>query len=358
MKILFLGSALSNHTLRWVNALSEKGHDVQLVCRKDQYARSENITINSNVKVHYLKYGGGMGYYLNAGELRKVYREFKPDVVNAHYATGYGTLARVANVHPLIISFWGSDIYEYPEKNRINWMLLRRNLLCADAIASTSHAMANKIKEVYPGLEKPITVTPFGVNTDLFKPSCEEKPDRPIIGIVKYLNPIYDIPLLIKSFSLLKNETNLNPLLYIYGGGSLLKELQDLCVKLNVQEDVVFFGTIPNVEIPKAINQMDVFVNCSFRESFGVALIEAMACEVPVVATDTEGYREVIEDGETGIILKDREPSTMKDAMLQLLLNKDLAKKLGENGRKRVLNLYDWNRNVETMEELYKSVVK
>ncbi|MCR5609779.1 MAG: glycosyltransferase [Lachnospiraceae bacterium] len=358
MKILFIGSAISNHTLRWVNSLSERGHNVLLVCGGDLKAKSENIKISDKVKVHYLRFGSGIGYYLNAVELNKIYKDFKPDIVNAHYATGHGVLARLARVKPLIISFWGSDIFEYPFLSRINRRILLKNILYADAVAATSIAMAKKIKEVYPEYKKDVVVTPFGIDTELFKPKEREKNKRSVIGIVKYLKPIYDIPLLIDAFSILWHKMDVKPLLYIYGGGPLLEELQEKCDKLGISEDVIFFGTIPNTQIAEAINNMDVFVNCSKAESFGVALLEAMACKVPVVATDTEGYREVVQDGVTGIILKDRKPETMAEELLRLLNNQEVCNYYGENGRKRVLELYDWNKDVSIMESLYEETVR
>ena len=357
MKILFLGAAISNHTLRWVNSLADRGHEILLVCRGDQKARDENIKISEKVKVHYLRFGGGLGYYLNTIELRKVYGEFRPDIVNAHYATGYGTLARIARVKPLVLSFWGSDIYYFPFRSKSNKKMLYRNIKYADTIAATSVAMSKKIKEVYPHMDKDVYVTPFGIDTNLFKPIEKKKNERPIIGIVKYLKPIYDIPLLINAFAIIKKETNLNPLLYIYGGGFLLEELKQLCKTLGVEEDVFFWGTIPNIEIPSAINNMDIFVNCSITESFGVALLEAMACEVPVVATDAEGYKEVVNHGVTGIILKDREPKTRAYEIIKLLKDSKTAKEYGINGRRRVVAMYNWEKDVSIMEKLYVNTI-
>lgn len=357
MKILFLGAAVSNHTLRWINSLSQRGNNVLLVCRGDQKAKDENIKILPSVKVHYLRFGGGLGYYLNTFELRKVFKSFKPDIVNAHYATGYGALARHAHTRPLVISFWGSDIFDFPFRSKINKKILFKNLQYTDSIAATSYAMAEKIKEVYPSLQKEVVVTPFGINTQLFKPMQREPNQRPIIGIVKYLKPIYDIPLLIKAFSIVKQQSDFNPLLHIYGGGPLQQDLEKLCEELRIKDDVSFFGTIPNTEIAKAINTMDVFVNCSVTESFGVALLEAMACEVPVIATDTAGYREVIDDGVTGVILQDREPETMAKELITLLSNQELKNEYGKNGRKRVIELYDWEKDVDIMENLYKKTI-
>ena len=93
MKILLIGALNSNHTKRWANAMVERGHDVLVAHRPEQI---DNIgDLNSLVKTRALEYGGKTySYYLNVPSLRKIYKEFDPDVVNAHYASGYGLLAR------------------------------------------------------------------------------------------------------------------------------------------------------------------------------------------------------------------------------------------------------------------------
>ena len=355
MKILLIGAATSNHTKRWVNSLSRKGHEVLLLCRGDQV--DDHGEIDRAVKIHYLKFGGGIGYYLNVIEARKVYKAFKPEVVNAHYATGYGTMARLAALRPLVISCWGSDVYEYPYLGKRNRNMLKKNLVYADAIASTSYAMAEQAKWACGDNNKKVTVTPFGVDVKKFAPKEKEKHDRPVIGIVKYLEPIYDIPLLIKAFSIVYKNEEIKPILEIYGDGSLKKELIALTQELAVKDDVHFNGTIPNTQVPDVLNSFDVFVNCSKAESFGVAVVEAMACKIPVIVTDTEGFKEVVVDGKTGIVLKDRKPETMADALTLLLHDKELSSEMGENGRKRVLDIYDWDKNVTLMENLYEDVI-
>lgn len=89
-----------------------------------------------------------------------------------------------------------------------------------------------------------------------------------------------------------------------------------------------------------------------------MAVLEAMSCELPVIVTKTKGYCEIVEDKKTGIILKDRKPSTMAEAIIQLLENDDLRKRFGIEGRKRVEKFYDWNKNVDTMIELYNKVLQ
>ena len=133
-----------------------------------------------------------------------------------------------------------------------------------------------------------------------------------------------------------------------------MEELQALTQELGISDDVKFFGTIPNAEVAHALQTLDIFVNCSVKESFGVAIVEAMACGLPIVATDTAGFREVVDNGITGYILEDREPETMAKRIIELLNNSELRNQMGSEGRKKVLELYDWGKNISIMENLYK----
>lgn len=354
---MIFGAFTSTHSAKWANSLAQLGHDVMLVSYPIEL--KDNIKYDERVKLHALKFAGRFGYYINVFEVRRLVRRFQPDVINAHYASGFGTLCRLAGVHPWVISCYGSDVYTYPFLNRFNMYNIRKNLKYADAIACTSFAMADQTRFVLGEPNKEITVTPFGVNVSNCAP-IYPKPvkDRPVIGIVKYLEPIYDIPLLIKAFSIVCKTADFNPLLKIYGNGHLLNELIQLTKDLGIEESVEFMGAIPNAKVPEALSGMDIFVNCSHKESFGVNMVEAMACEVPVVATKTAGAQEVIDQNVTGIVLHDREPETMASVFKELLADSTRRNAMGKAGRERVLNLYDWEKNVRIMENLYKSLIE
>lgn len=357
MKILFIGSRKSNHSKKWVNSLVEKGHEILLVCQHED--SDVSVDFDDRVKIHMLKYGGYKSYILNVVEIRKVYDAYKPDVVNVHYMSGYGLMATLAGLRPLVLNCYGSDIFVAPKKNNVLRWIVRFLLKRADAIAATSKAMAEEAKLIMGSNHKEITVTPFGVDVNLFKKNEERYySERPVIGIIKYLKSEYNIPLLIKAFAIACKKVSTKPLLHIYGSGPLKEELILLCKALDVYDDVTFYDTIPNQEVPKALNTMDIFVNSSFVESFGVNIVEAMACELPVVATPCPGPKEVIDNRITGIVLNDWCENELAEELSELLENPTLREKYGKAGRQKVLRDYDWSKNVETLIDVYKKVIK
>jgi L-malate glycosyltransferase len=357
MRILFLSAGNSIHTVRWVNTLADRGHEVHLVYNAE-HLPTNNI-VNEKVIQHKLKYSGFLAYYLNAGELAKLTKIISPDLINAHYASGYGTLARIAKLKPLILSVWGSDIYDFPYQSKLKMKILKKNIKFADRIASTSLSMAKHVEQIM-NENIDIVVTPFGVDTNLFKP-IEINRSKFVFGIVKTLKKNYGIEYIIKGFKILlerlENESiDINPILEIYGEGGMKEELKNLCLKLNISDKVFFKGYIPNKDVPFAINKFDVFCLGSISESFGVAAVEAMACEVPVIATNVSGFREVLIHGETGYIIPKENEEAMADKMYDLIIDEKLRKTLGEKGRDRVLQLYDWEKNVDVMEGLYNEI--
>ncbi|UQZ84338.1 GDP-mannose-dependent alpha-(1-6)-phosphatidylinositol monomannoside mannosyltransferase [Paenibacillus konkukensis] len=357
MRILFLSAGNSVHTVRWVNALSERGHEVHLIYNNDHVPLSDKV--NDQVIQHKLKRKGVLAYYLNARELSQLCKNIRPEIINVHYASGYGTLARVANLNPIILSVWGSDVYDFPYESKIKMSVLRKNIRHAHIIASTSYSMAKQVERLMDAKIN-VTITPFGVDTNIFKPMKRIK-ENFTFGVVKTLLPKYGISYIIKGFKILLNRIQdeklpYSPILEIYGKGSMEKELKHLCDDLMISDKVFFRGYIPNKEIHLAINKMDVFCLGSVNdsESFGVAAVEAMACEVPVIATDVSGFKEVVVDGETGFLIPRKDEKIIAEKMYELMIDDNLRRTFGGNGRKRVLSLYDWKSNVDLMEELYK----
>ena len=95
----------------------------------------------------------------------------------------------------------------------------------------------------------------------------------------------------------------------------------------------------------------------SNSESFGVSALEAMACECPVVASDADGFTEVIEDGVSGIIVPRRNPEAAAAAMQKFIDKPLLKEQMGIAARERVCKLYEWDSNVEQMLKIYKDLV-
>lgn len=366
MRIAILSAAKSIHTVRWVNSLAECGHAVALYSLPDHWIPGE--VFSPRAEVHYLRRGSAAGYWLCGRELAALLVRFHPDVLSAHYATGYGTLARRCGFHPLLLSVWGSDVYEFPYEGCIHAQILRRNIENATAVASTSHAMARQVGRVCPG-EKPFFITPFGVDTSVFSPRADACPAGNggfTVGTVKSLEPKYGIDDLVRAFALfhrrLEGEGRMMPdgvRLEIYGGGSQMESLRRLADALGIGGVTGFRGPVPHGRVPAVLRSFDIFCapSVSDSESFGVAAVEAMACGVPVLVSDADGFREVVRDNETGLIVARRDPRLLADRMARLAGDPGLRRRLGAAARAHVQREYEWSRCVTAMEDALASAI-
>jgi len=358
LKLAFIAPGSLVHTTKWLNGLVNEKLEITLITQ-------HKVTgfVDPRVTIKYLPYSGGKGYLLNAFALHREIKKLNPDVTNVHYASGYGTLALLANIKPYILSVWGSDVYEFPFQSKFKYWLINQSLKNANHIASTSFAMAEQVKKVIKQEQLPITITPFGVDLDRFYSTKQPfQSDSITIGIVKRLENKYGIDLLIKAFAQAKQYFQKNdPIiasklkLTIVGDGSLENELTQLSDELNLQQCIEFVGAVDNSQVPKYINDMDIFVVPSRIESFGVAAIEALACERPCIVANTGGLPEVIEDKTTGIVADYESVESLTQAIVEMILQQEQAIEMGKQGKKSVLEKYTEQAAVVTMTNLYRT---
>ncbi len=355
MKVLLVSAASSVHTMRWANAFVQHGLIVHLASQHDPVAGFDPA-----VRLHRLPHFGGLGYWLNRSALKRIIAEVRPDVVNAHYASGYGTLAVRTPQAPLVLNVWGSDVYEFPDTSAWHRRLLRRNLRRADAIVSTSHVMAERTAAVCPGLG-PITVVPFGVDVKKFAPTSRQQRDPIVVGTVKTLAEKYGIDTLIEAFSLVIERAPSLPMrLRIVGGGPQRGALEKLAASKGIGAQVDFIGSVPHTSVPAELNALDVYVALSRTpsESFGVAVIEASACALPVVVADVGGLPEVVQQDRTGRIVAPDDPAAAAEAILGLVHSPEMRASMGAAGREHVLRAYEWGACVQQQLAVYRTAIE
>jgi len=364
MRILLLGDGGSAHIQKWVTSLALKGTEIGLFSlhhfNESVYKGFSNVTILNNPSFKNSRsVFTKLNYLTNTGVLKKQLALYKPDILHAHYATSYGMLGAKTNFKPYVVSVWGSDVYDFPKISPIHKKLIKRVLAKADIICSTSHCMKH---ETLKYTNSNIEVVPFGVDINIFKPLQTNVPGKKeiTIGIIKSLEKKYGIDFLIKAFNeVLKKYQDKNLKLKIVGEGSKKEKYVKLCKELHITDKVEFTGKVPHEEVVKFHQQMDIFVCLSTldSESFGVSLVEAMACGKPVIASDVAGFKEVIENDANGILVPKNSFKEAAEAMSFYIENPDKAKEKGANARLRVMQHYDWNKNVDLMLSVYQKLL-
>jgi glycosyltransferase involved in cell wall biosynthesis len=140
-----------------------------------------------------------------------------------------------------------------------------------------------------------------------------------VIGMVARLDAIKDHETLLGAYRLLHRQIP-DSELWIIGDGALRGSLEERAIQYGIAASTRFFGN--RTDIPELLGQMDVYAFSTTRdEGFGIALIEAMAAGVPVVATDVPACREVLAGGEAGVLVPPADPKSLADAIIDMLQN-------------------------------------
>lgn len=131
--------------------------------------------------------------------------------------------------------------------------------------------------------------------------------------------------------------------------------LRELIKELGLEERVVMTGFRKDVD--SVMSAIDLLVQPSAREALGTSMVETMSCAKPVIGTAVDGIPEVIGDNEAGLLLKQRNPEELAEAILYFIENPEEARRMGQQGRARVLKLFDASKNTKRIEEIYQEAL-
>ncbi|HHT9126245.1 MAG TPA: glycosyltransferase family 4 protein [Candidatus Brocadiia bacterium] len=178
---------------------------------------------------------------------------------------------------------------------------------------------------------------------------------KDIILCVSTLQPRKNIDVAIRAFSQLKRQKDIPHQLVIVGRkGWLWKDIMRLVLELNLQKDVIFIGAVEDEQLPLVYNLAEVFLNPSSYEGFGLTCLEAMACGVPVIATNVSSFPEVV--GDAGILVTPKSVEELAQAIFDVLSNSSLRDELIKKGIERV-KMFSWTQTAEKTIGVYKEVI-
>jgi glycosyltransferase involved in cell wall biosynthesis len=124
-----------------------------------------------------------------------------------------------------------------------------------------------------------------------------------------------------------------------------------------VADRVTFTGAVPPDEVARLLPRFDLLITAAWYEPFGIVPVEAMACGLPVVATDVGGHRDTVDPGVTGELVPSREPAALAAVIADLLNDPERRRRYGATARRRAVEHYDWHTVVERTEAVYRSLV-
>lgn len=353
--------------------IAYKGHDVSVfttsINSKDHLEKYKNMTIYryaTNFRVLASNISCGMFY--------------KPlkhnvDIVHVHFDIPPGPLAglRYAKKRkiPSVVTYhgdWQESFGGFVRRTALSFYnkhLLDKTLSYANAIISPSKYYIDESRFLGKYRDK-IVVIPNGIDINEFdipysKEKCREKLglliNENIILFVGNFTPYKGPDALVRAMQKIAKEVPDTELVFV-GSGGMRYDLEELSKRRGVDKYVKFAGFVEESLKPLYYKAADVFVLPSTMntEVFPLVLLEASASGLPMVVSDLDTFKCIIEDGYNGIVTKRRDENSLADAIIYLLTNEDIRKKMGKNARKKVED-YSWERITEETEKVYEMVM-
>jgi glycosyltransferase involved in cell wall biosynthesis len=225
-----------------------------------------------------------------------------------------------------------------------------------NVIIATNEKMAKQMQEKYSIRATRLVVIENCVNTDQFRPNkskndCDED-DLVIIGTVARLSEEKDISLFLDAGFLIAIR-NSNVRFVVVGDGPLRGSLMSLANRYSISEKVEFLGNCSNV--PAILNKFDLFIFTSRIEAFGMVILEALSCAVPVLAAPpiVGGARLILEGMEGVVLCKDRKPTSLARDALKVISDRTQLRSLGRKGRADVVNKYQVGNWISALDSVY-----
>ena len=298
----------------------------------------------------------------------KIIEKHKIDIIHhmlpAVYNQTFSPLAIMGKTrkHPFIFGPLSAHIHPRPLDEKIllpiTSKLHKKTVQKSDAIITITEYVKNLYSKFLN--EEKIRVIPLGIDTEKFKPAKNPHKEENHYEILftGYLYKIKGVEHLIKAIKIvLEKEKKKNIRLRIVGEGPEKPHLEKLAEALKIKNKVIFEGFIPYTKIHKYYQKCDIFCFPTLGEPFGKAIVEAMACAKPVIASNIGGPKEIIDNGVNGLLVPPANPEKIAEKIINLLEDKHLRKKIGENARKKAIEKYSWRKISQEYHKLYKSLI-
>ena len=315
----FPGAALTRAPERDLTGIPSTGHYRGIPVLHPRYLRIPRLARRWHGWIHAVALGP---------TLSRMVREQRPDVLLASWAYPDGFAAQRLGERlglPVVVQCLGSDLHQFlddpPRRTRVLETLSR-----CTRIVVVSAALGRLI--VQHGIaDDRIDVVENGVDRTLFRPIPRDRARQALrlprhgklLVCSAYLVPIKGHRVLLHAFQLLRTGPGADATLVLLGDGPLRRELTREAQRLGVADHVLFAGRRPHPEVPLWINASDAVCLASLNEGLPNALIEALACGRPVVATRVGGVPELITSDEYGRLVRSGDSATMAEALNDVL---------------------------------------
>lgn len=358
---------ITEHVYNLAKSLSERGNDVTVITHNLK-PRKHHHYPDEPVEFPVVRFGRGVPIYSNGSfarvtlgrhlgtELADFFEREQFDVIHSHSPLTpilpliairrSNALATVGTFHTYFDRSRGYELLK--KKAQEHMEMLDGRIVVSDACVE---ALSRYFKSDY-------RVIPNGIDTNYFTPAAarlDEFDDGKLnILFLGRFDPRNGLRTMLEAFKRVKAEFA-DCRLIIVGDGPLRPYYRTLISK-DLAPDVHFAGSV-NGGRPAYYASADIYCSPCTKASFGVVLLEAMASGKPIVASDINGYRLVMEHGKQGLLVPEADTGAFADSLLKLLKDKRLREKMGAAGRRTAVEQFSWDLVARRVEDYYRELI-
>ena len=339
MKILHIAfSGLGGHGnvfFSMADADKENQHQFEIIFFGNEEVRGGYIqkAKQRNIPWFFVKKKPGFDF-ASYRQIEKIIRQTMPDIIFLHSSSYIFPVKKAIFSIGKKIKIIVRETQPNHLKTKLNWLGLCVSLIAATKVVFLSTEYRDVIKKQLALFfsDKRTAVIPNGVNLDVYKPVERREHTGINIGMQSRLSETKDHATLIDAFALvLQSMGDGAAKLYIAGDGVCRAALEKQAQHLNISHAVEFTGMLEETALPQFINSLDIYVHATLGETMSTAIMQVMACKLPIVASDVLGVNNMIKHKKNGLLVPAKNAEALSAAILQLIKDPKLAAELATN---------------------------
>ena len=356
-----IGGFLPVSEINNARLLQNQGYEVHYAANMKNriYEYDEQKLIDEGVILHHVEFSKNPFHFgrlwQSIKNVKEIIKECNIQVVHCHTPVG-GVVGRLASYftkrHRPKVIYTAHGFHFYKGAPLLIWLLyypveylLSKITACIVTINQEDYRRAQKMCS-----DRVIQIPGVGIDLERFCPKKKTENSNFYIISMGELNKNKNHSTIIKALALLRDP---NIYYEIYGNGPLKDELQEMIKAYGLERQIFLRGF--EIEMEKKLVDADCCIFPSIREGLGLAALEAMACGIPLIASDNRGTREYMQHNINGIVCDPKDVEAFARAIVRIKTNKAFARRITENGLKTVQN-FSVDKSTEIMRELYETL--
>jgi len=363
LRVLHIGNGKAFKIRAIAAGLHERGHDIHMVPIPPSPPMFDEGTWHRLDSA----FPGPLGTLHRALQVRSLGRRLKADVIHAHNAWGPGWIGAATGMHPFVIHAYGGDLLPEQYAGRPNFQRWLTAWACrsADRIVVTGKHMISAAERLGIAAER-VVALPRGVDLVRYRPGLNTAGLRSSLGLQQtdrvVLSPryqvdedLYNLDIVVRAFADVRRRVREVICLQMYDparpGGR--DRLAAIAAANGLDRSYQLIPMVDNQTMPLYYNLAEVVVSVPSSDGFPVTVLEASACERPLVVTELPYSEEWFTQRQNGLIVPARDTSALVDAIVELLSDCELSRRIGVEGRKLVEERANYERCMDALESIY-----